>query len=166
MTLAVPKADTFVNNSNVKAAVTESLANFTDVPSAYVDVDLAEIAQVQRRLRPQQLNAPEHVVLTYAVAVSGGAPESITTTGAEVGATMTASNKELTDVLSSSVEASVGQDFAFAVQDTIEPTVVIEDVATGGKQGQEEGVSSGTGLVLTSVHLLIVAFLLVQVLTF
>lgn len=167
MTLAVSDADTFVNNSDVKAAVTESVANFTGVPSAYVDVDLVRSEPDQRRLRSQQLDTPEFVVLTYAVAVGGGAPGAITTTGAEVGAKMkAASSGELTDVLSSSVEASVGEGFAFAVQETTAPTVVVADAASGEKGSQMDAASSGTGWIKSSIPLSVAALLMVEILMF
>jgi hypothetical protein len=165
LTLAVSDADAFVNNSNVRAAVTESMANFTAVPSAYVDVDLVRREPNQRRLRSQQPNSPELVVLTYAVAVGGDAPGSITTTGAEVAAKVKeASNDKLTDVLSSDVEAFVGEDFACTVLDAT--AVLVEDIPISERSAQHEAISSSTGWIVSLIHFFVPALLMVELLMF
>lgn len=127
MTVSVSNVDSFVNDSDTNAAVTEGLANYSGIPPAYVDVDVAAL-KGNRRLRSQPAARPELVTLTYAIAVGGLAPESVATTGPEVGAKLESENSEaVEDAIFSSLEESLGWDYAFSVKEMNEPTVIVQD---------------------------------------
>lgn len=127
MTVAVSNVDSFVNNSDAKTAVAAGIANFTGVPPVYVDVDLA-VEIERRRLRAQQPHQSDDVILTYAIAVGGDAPESVATTGAEVVAKLKAENSgSIADAISSSMQESLGRSFVLSVKKVNIPKVLMKD---------------------------------------
>jgi len=155
MTAAVSDADNNVSDADAKTAVIKGIANFTDVPPAYVDVDLAAETG-KRRLRSQHLEAGLWTI-TYAIAVGGGAPESVATTGTEVAAKLKAENS---DAISSSIEESLGGSASVSIKKMHTAKVIVKDsTASSTTQGDLE--SSARSMFS---YFFIIAFMMVRLL--
>jgi hypothetical protein len=111
MTITVSGADGLVGSAKEAAAIDgmiDGIANFTGVPSAYVDVDLTAELDRRRLRSQQQQEQSKDTVLTYAIAVSGEAPESVVTTGSEVVTKLAPENRDaIEDAMSSWVSTEI-----------------------------------------------------------
>jgi len=88
------------------AAMRDALGKLTGVPSFYIDVD---VIKQTRRLRGRSLVAANRLLLTYAIAVSGDAPETIQVTGDQVAEKLNVTNSEnIEHVVSTSIQNDMG----------------------------------------------------------
>lgn len=130
MTITVSGADAFVDSGRNVAVIDgmiDGIANFTGVPAAYVDVDLAPELD-RRRLRSPQLEQSKDMLLTYAIAVSGEAPESVVATGSEVRTKLTPENR---DAIEDAMSSHTGTDFDFNVKSMSTPQVTLSSNPQG-----------------------------------
>jgi hypothetical protein len=127
MESSVSDAKDFIDNPLSKEAVRKAIANVTNVPAEYVDVDLFENANQSRRLLLQQVGMQDALLVTYAIAVGSDAPASVKVTGEEVSSKMTSSNSgTISDAITSKVDESFGAGvFAVSVQTVNTPDVTV-----------------------------------------
>jgi len=127
MTVTVSDLKAAMSSDTVKDAVVETVASITDVPSEYVDVDVA-IEDGKRRLRASQVSESGNLRATYVIAVPGDAPETIVATGAEVGHRLKgASSRTIESLISSNVAESEGSgSVTVSIQSVGEPEVVVK----------------------------------------
>jgi hypothetical protein len=143
METSISDAKDFIDNPLSKEAVRKAIANVTNVPAEYVDVDLFEKANQSRRLLVQQVGMRGSLLVTYAIAVGGDAPASVKVTGEEVSNKMTSSNSgTISDAITSKVDESFGAGvFAVSVQTVHTPDVT---VAPSGLSTSTIGLSDTT----------------------
>jgi len=124
---SISDAQDFIDDPLAKDAVKKAIANVTNVPAEYVDVDLFEGANRSRRLTLQQVTMADSLLVTYAIAVGGDAPASVAVTGEDVSMKMTSSNSAtISDAIASKVDESFGAGvFAVSVQTVSTPDVAV-----------------------------------------
>jgi len=127
METSISDAQEFIDDPLSKEAVRKAIANVTNVPTEYVDVDLFEKANQSRRLALQQVGVQDSLLVTYAIAVGGDAPASVTVTGEDVSNKMTSSNSgTISDAITAKVDESFGAGvFAVSVQAVNTPDVAV-----------------------------------------
>lgn len=109
LTLKVSNASSFVQNPTATAAMKEGIANVTQVPSEYIDLDLYEIPL--RRLGTQDVVLNESLLVTYVIVVGSHVPASVAVTGDEISVIMHASNMDqIGTAISSKVQETLGSD--------------------------------------------------------
>jgi len=127
MILTVSDMEGTISSDTVKDAVVETIANVAEVPSDYVDVDVAT-EDAKRRLRASQLSENSNLRVTYVISVPGDAPENVQATGVEVGDRLkAASSTSIESLISTNVAESEGSgSVTFSIQAVGEPEVVVK----------------------------------------
>jgi hypothetical protein len=127
METSINDAQEFIHDPLSKEAMRKAIANITDVPAEYVDVDLFAKTNQSRRLVLQQVGIQDSLLVTYAIAVGGDAPASFTVTGEEVSTKMSSPNSgTISDAIAVKVDESFGAGvFTLSVQTVTAPEVAV-----------------------------------------
>jgi len=125
MRMAVSNAQNFVDNPGAKSSIQAGIADVSNVPAEYVDVDLA-VQGNTRRLAATQIISQQALLVTYAITVDGDAPAAVTVTGEEVSVKLQSENTEL---IGSAISAKVEESFGAGVFDLSLQAVNVPDVA-------------------------------------
>jgi len=157
MRMAISNAQNFADNPEAKKAVKKGIANVTNVPPEYVDVDLhVEPQEKTRRLAVPSIVSQDAVLVTYAVSVPGDAPAAVVVTGADVSTTLRSANSgAIGDTISSKVDESFGSGvFAVSLQSVNAPDVAVAPSGTTSTSTVDPiGTMASSGTTSTStVH--------------